>query len=65
MSQVAQTKKKTGWLAKIALGLLAVLLLLIAVMLWLTVASAQECTKDGLCDTHERCPIWANQDGEW
>ena len=37
----------------------------IAMMIWLTVASAQECTKDGRCDTHERCPIWANEEGEW
>ena len=27
---------------------------------WLSsIATAQDCTTDGLCDTHERCPVWA------
>lgn len=38
---------------------------IVMMMIWLSVSSAQECTKDGRCDTHERCPIWANEEGEW
>ena len=39
------------------------------ILLWLSmsmaVAVAQECTQEGRCDTHERCRVWANDEGEW
>jgi hypothetical protein len=26
--------------------------------LWAPTITAQECAKDGVCDTHERCAVW-------
>ena len=41
------------------------LLSLCPLLLLLHAGAAQECTKDGRCDTHERCSVWANEEGEW
>jgi hypothetical protein len=35
--------------------------LLISLLFLSQNAFAQECTADGLCDTHERCPVWKNE----
>jgi hypothetical protein len=35
--------------------------LLISLFLLSELAFAQDCTADGLCDTHERCPVWKNE----
>lgn len=42
---------------KLLVGITAAL----ATSLLLPVASAQACTKDGACDKHERCPVWAGE----
>jgi hypothetical protein len=33
-------------------------ILALASLLWAPTITAQECAKDGVCDTHERCAVW-------